>query len=528
MLQRILILLLCTVLVSGSCFNKYKISARATTIATGLSAYTLYEICAYIGTLLLTGLSVKFVVDNRDQIAEIGKDFIDSSDISELSGWILSKVDTTGSSYVYGTEALQEVKDTTFEVIQGGGNAPKNDDDNDKDGDVDFDDRTVELQNMGMWVTGAFNAWLCGQLEILINKIDAGEETFLSEHIPKYSYTGELETDSDGNYLYSLYAYGYNDFFKANQYKYFENSAASERVCATYIPETKRLCFFKPLITDTGKLSYTNKAFEFTIEVTVDGVLNQNTSITNNINIVDYYSCNFPVFVNPEEGEVLNYLHYGIYSGCDNLAKNYRIADWLQEDWKGCVEAVNSGVRSLYDNMLIVGAAANQALQNQSNGLGYIEDLLARLAAALALPLPDTISDPVYYPDPSEDPELEELPWEDPEPEPDPDPDEPAEPEPDPEPEPDEDLDIQNYAVDLRQIFPFCIPFDFIALLEVLEAEPVAPKFEYPFVIPSLNINETLVLDLSFLDEEMAIVRKLELISFIIGLMFLTGKVIKW
>lgn len=113
-----------------------------------------------------------------------------------------------------------------------------------------------------------------------------------------------------------------------------------------------------------------------------------------------------------------------------------------------------------------------------------------------------------------------------------PDPDPVPEPTPDPEPIPGEetveDVDIKNYATDLRQIFPFCIPFDLIALLDALDAAPVAPKFEVPFKISTINVDEKYVIDLSTFDDQMAILRKLETIGFLIGIMVLTGKVIKW
>ena len=60
-------------------------------------------------------------------------------------------------------------------------------------------------------------------------------------------------------------------------------------------------------------------------------------------------------------------------------------------------------------------------------------------------------------------------------------------PNPDPEvtPKPDEDtsndIDPKNYTADLKKIFPFCIPFDLVHLIQAFEAEPEAPVFEFPF-----------------------------------------------
>jgi len=530
MLQRILILLLCTALVSGTCFNKCKISARATTVTVGVGACTLYEICLYIGTLLVSGIGIGFAVENRDQIAKMGKDFIDACDLSTLSGWVLSKADTTGQSYVYGTEALQEVKDTTFEVIQGGGNAPKNDDDNDNDGDIDAADRTVELQNVGMWATTGFTAWICDKLQPFLEEAHAGGSNFITENIgynTRYPSFATMNANGEYEYYYDweelAFSYGnrkhcFFDLTMTNPCVGYVSSSG-EYVYVTYYDEHNDSLYY--IGSDTAYQTFVY--YENGTMTETSGQSNGSGKLT--FSSAHRINANFPIFSN--SAAAWNYIRTGSISDCLN-SQIFRIADWLQEDWQGNIDALNAGIRSLYDNMLIVGEAANQAMLNQLNGLGYIEDLLARLAAALALPLPDTVSDPVYYPDTSEDPGLEELPWEDVVPIPDPDPAPVPDPTPEPEPEPDEDLDIQNYVVDLRQVFPFCIPFDLMALFGALAADPVAPRFEIPFVVPSLGIEETYVIDLSFFDEQMVLLRKLELVGFIIGLMLLTGKVIKW
>ncbi len=94
--------------------------------------------------------------------------------------------------------------------------------------------------------------------------------------------------------------------------------------------------------------------------------------------------------------------------------------------------------------------------------------------------------------------------------------------------DPEPDTDISNYKVDLRMVFPFCIPFDFIALLNVLDADPVAPCFTFPVVIPALDYREDVKLDLSIFDDVAKVIRLCEKVSFIIFLMFATSKVIRW
>lgn len=90
------------------------------------------------------------------------------------------------------------------------------------------------------------------------------------------------------------------------------------------------------------------------------------------------------------------------------------------------------------------------------------------------------------------------------------------------------DEDVENYKVDLSEVFPFCLPFDFIRFIKVLKAEPVTPIFEFPFVVPSLGIDMVVTLDMSFLEDVMVIFRTGETVCFILFLISITPKMIKW
>lgn len=90
------------------------------------------------------------------------------------------------------------------------------------------------------------------------------------------------------------------------------------------------------------------------------------------------------------------------------------------------------------------------------------------------------------------------------------------------------DTDTGSYEVNLTYIFPFCLPFDFIRLLDALDAEPVTPVFEFPFVVPALDIDITVTLDMSFLEPVMEVFRTGETVGFVILLIVLTQRVIKW
>jgi hypothetical protein len=61
----------------------------------------------------------------------------------------------------------------------------------------------------------------------------------------------------------------------------------------------------------------------------------------------------------------------------------------------------------------------------------------------------------------------------------------------------------EAYKRDLRLIFPFCIPFDFIHFIKALSADPVAPCFKIPIKLDSLGIDMVLELDLAWMDPVM-------------------------
>ena len=83
-------------------------------------------------------------------------------------------------------------------------------------------------------------------------------------------------------------------------------------------------------------------------------------------------------------------------------------------------------------------------------------------------------------------------------------------------------------------LFPFCIPFDVVNMIKSLRETPEAPCWEIPLAIPSSlksvygKPEETIVLDLSFLEPIMPFVRMMILLMFVIGLAKATSGFIKW
>lgn len=74
--------------------------------------------------------------------------------------------------------------------------------------------------------------------------------------------------------------------------------------------------------------------------------------------------------------------------------------------------------------------------------------------------------------------------------------------------------------------FPFCIPFDLYNSLKVFDADAEAPCFEIPIEINSLGFNYTVTVDLGQYETVATIVRWFFSVSWIVGLILITRKVI--
>lgn len=153
-----------------------------------------------------------------------------------------------------------------------------------------------------------------------------------------------------------------------------------------------------------------------------------------------------------------------------------------------------------------------------------------------------TLSGPDAQKDPDIDPKkmIEELKkameqsQENPDPNPDPDPD--PEPDPDPDPDPTENpdsgdssdsFDYNKFKLpDLFTIFPFCIPFDLLAFMKVLSADPVAPSFT--FATSFLGQVYTVNVDLSAWNGVASTLRYMVVAIYVVSLAVATRKFIKW
>lgn len=88
-----------------------------------------------------------------------------------------------------------------------------------------------------------------------------------------------------------------------------------------------------------------------------------------------------------------------------------------------------------------------------------------------------------------------------------------------------EDLGSAHPA-DWKTLFPFCVPFDLIEFLGVLNAEPEAPVIRWRFYVPRV-VDYEIEMDLSVFDGVAQIMRTMELLAFCIGLILLTRNIIR-
>ena len=85
--------------------------------------------------------------------------------------------------------------------------------------------------------------------------------------------------------------------------------------------------------------------------------------------------------------------------------------------------------------------------------------------------------------------------------------------------------ELSNYTfAGLEKIFPFCLPFDMIDFIKVLDATPQAPHFKYAFPYPTTSGMKTyeIDIDLSPFDSVAELLRDMECLLFIVGLILIT------
>lgn len=553
-MKRILCIILCVVILSMTLGTKYfdsnhmeKVEAVEEVLAVGLSASALYAICYYVGTVAYANAPIEMNTLSDDQIASMGYSTISYMTASNMMGIpaapnspIIGFIDKVGQSYVFGSEALKTVADTSFQVIQGG-KKPDDDDDDDEGGIIDnlikFPGNVKDLSAV---CTTAFGAILGAVVKDQYNKFMNDDES-IYDSVIEQNFTG-YDQNLDGTYnVIGTYSYSYMHLNKQWYSKYILNQTILNK--KAYV------------LLDSNYYGYTHYSVSYYDDYGLNLSWNCYDSYADrwyyNINNISIggsswfnfsMNINLPIFATKEAA--LAALESNDYSYALNYTKEYRIADWLQDDWEGVLIDPLTGLHALSDWANIARHQGLSALGNEldlDSFKDYLRDFFTNLGTSPGTdpqPAVDPSKAPILYPsgnaegaldpDTDIDPSRRPVIFPDPSINPNPNPDLDPDPDPGPGVMPLPDMNAADYKVDLKSIFPFCIPFDFVALLKALDAEPQAPCFTFPVVIPALEYREDVELDMSIFDDVAKVIRLCEKVSFILFLMFVTSKVIRW
>ena len=80
---------------------------------------------------------------------------------------------------------------------------------------------------------------------------------------------------------------------------------------------------------------------------------------------------------------------------------------------------------------------------------------------------------------------------------------------------------------DLKDKFPFCVPFDLISIISALNAEPEAPKFVIPLQFDKINFRYDIVIDFAPFERVAEVCRWTCIFSFLVFLALVTRKIIQ-
>lgn len=541
--------------VSNSYFSPIKMDRVEAAGTVVLGYETMQAICYYFGSLVLGYSSVAEVPDlTEEQIEKVGHAYIKSlftvngvpdhvADKLAMANQALFTLISNKQAYVFGSEALKEVAETEFQVIMGGNNG-------DEEPSPSPDGEGKKPLNIGNVVDclGALSVFgyelFEDSLQYYIDLFSKGEENFIDKEYlaellkEKYFDSSIIDKMLSGE-LYEVKVSALSSIGKC--YK-CGNSGTLIMTLPTQAIGLHCLNFLRE---DSSGVYYYHAYYD-------RGIRSDNTTIITKTCHGETYTSgnttfggksvysNLPVFRNLDIAN--EFLNTGAgYENALNYLKQYRLADWLQEDWAGELIDPLTGLSYLND-------LANMAKHQGLNAIGndpslddmkqHLRDIIANLRPGydpVTDPSVDPALDPICYPDtiptPVIDPTADVVlqPAKDPTPSPNPDPSPSTSPKPtmQPTPSPGEGIDNTKPIVDLSKFFPFCIPFDLIHLVQALDADPVAPKWSLKLEPPQFPVEWEVTLDLSQFESLAKIFRTGETLLFVVGLILITRGIIK-
>lgn len=500
MQKRISALLLAMVIVIGSVLNGNTLKVKAASVA--VSEDFAVELTMMLYNLLETvaiSSGIKDGLDNYESGSSLYDAFIASVESMAEPPYYDTIITMEDGSKMTVKEALDAVESTLgsnalklptsetfakYRVISGtGGNepdptpTPSSDPDSTPVPDTGYKDPFSYIQDV--LVSSTLLSAMAGIIaDLYAGKIDGID---VNNYID-LGFSGKLDQDANGKYLL-------NGYVSDGIYEYlFSGSYEYPVVCYVINGSTG---IFR---------GYHNKSFfqvKPTYQLFKNGSLDRTGTVGSFSLSSETYRFNIPVF--DSEDHALAFFNTGSLEGLLN-GEAYDFPDLATstaerlhpltgyEFAPGRLPGINAALSTA------AAALPEPGLDPAENTEAYKKTLNAALTAALPEPAP--------------------------EPEPDPD--------PSPSPDPGTGGEGESYKRDLRLLFPFCIPFDFIHLIQALKAEPETPKFEIPVKLDFVDVDTSIVIDLSWMDPIMKIWRLGELGLFIVMLMKSTSKMIRW
>ena len=541
--------------VSNAYFSPVKMDRVEAAGTVVLGYETMQAICYYFGSLVLGYSSVAEVPDlTEEQIEKVGHAYIKSlftvngvpdhvADKLAIANQALFTLISNKQAYVFGSEALKEVAETDFQVIMGGNNG-------DEEPSPSPDGEGKKPLNIGNVVDclGALSVFgyevFEDSLQYYIDLFSKGEENFIDKEYlaellkEKYFDSSIIDKMLSGETYELKIDYIYNnewcDIYVKNVKVYgfchMENTGFIASYHSTSSNGNERLYLYDP-----------SNPFKININLVWECGHDTHVQLWKNRIDITYHAltANIPIFSSMDK--MNEFLKTGAgYENALNYLKQYRLADWLQEDWAGELIDPLTGLSYLND---LANLAKHQGLNAIGNDPSlddmkqHLRDIIANLRPGydpVTDPSFDPALDPICYPDtiptPVIDPTADVVlqPAKDPTPSPNPDPSPSTSPKPTMQPTPSPgEIDSSQPVVDLSKFFPFCIPFDLIHLVQALDADPVAPKWTLKLEPPQFPVEWEVTIDLSQFESLAKIFRTGETLLFVVGLILITRGIIK-
>lgn len=425
----------------------------------------------------------------------------DSFTVQLSDGSVVSIADILESYSTDGSSALDEETWSNFRVINGGGSGGSGDDpnNNNKFDKIDFAKIGSDfLMYMGAWIDSLWNNAISG-----LSRDDYFYDELVSVigNEVKYQFDGTFDMDENGNYIVSGSCLTFCDSIDLYQRTAFDYSLKLKTVGYLSTNSNTGNIMLNFCALDGSSLKM-QSVKGWNARFHTDGRGAGGTTFYGYcLDCEFYYNVNIPVF--SSEAEAIAYLNAGTETG---------IMNGLTYDYGILSDSIASALNPFADAYIDADA---------------IPDLYPAISAAVdALPDPEPASDPAKNANDYVAAVAAAATAAAPDPAPDPDPAD--DPEPVPELDPAIKYEIDRAKFDFTEIFPFCIPFDLVKLLDALCADPVAPRFEIPFVVPVLGIDMVWVIDMSIFDTAAEVFRTGIVVGYVIFLLMNTFKLIKW